>query len=57
MYYYNAPNYNPNLIFQGTHDEHQRLDKHTHENPVYRLQSKFTKRNRKNNNKTKNLLL
>lgn len=45
MYYYNAPNYNPNLVFEGHHDDHMRHDKHSHENPVYRLQTMFTKKN------------
>ena len=48
MCYYNAPNYNPNLVFQGEHDDHMRHDRHSHENPVYRLQSKFTRKNSKN---------
>ena len=48
MVYYNAPNYNPNLVFEGEHDEGVKHHRHLHNNPVYRLQSRFSSRNRKN---------
>ena len=41
MVYYNAPNYNPNLILEGSHSEEARFDKHLHNNPVYRLESRY----------------
>ena len=51
MIYYNAPNYNPNLVFEGVHDEGVKHDRHLHENPVYRLQSRYSSGNCKNKNK------
>ncbi len=47
MIYYNAPNYNPNLVFESEHDIGVKHDRHLHSNPVYRLQSRFTTKNRK----------
>ena len=51
MIYYNAPNYNPNLVFEGVHDEGVKHDRHLHQNPVYRLQSRHSTGNCKNNSK------
>ncbi len=45
MVYYNAPNYNPNIIFEGLHDNDVKHDKHLHNNPVYRLQSRYSSAN------------
>jgi hypothetical protein len=45
MVLYNAPNYNPNLVFEGVHNENAKHDIHSHENPVYRLQSRFSSKN------------
>ncbi len=45
MIYYNAPNYNPNLVFEGEHNIHSKLHTHLHENPVYRLSTKYQANN------------
>ncbi len=45
MIYYNAPNYNPNLIFEGEHNINTKHHTHLHENPVYRLSTKVQANN------------
>ena len=45
MIYYNAPNYNPNLVFEGEHNVNMKYHKHLHENPIYRLSTRFTSKN------------
>ena len=41
MTYYNAPNINPNLVFDGSHDNNAKHDKHIHNNPIYKLNSRY----------------
>jgi hypothetical protein len=45
MVFYNAPNYNPNLVFEGHHNENIKHDLHSHENPVYKLSHRFSSKN------------
>lgn len=45
MIFYNAPNYNPNLVFEGTHGYDIRMDKHMYDNPIYKLMSRYIKSN------------
>lgn len=45
MIFYNAPNYNPNLVFEGTHGYDIRMDKHMYDNPIYKLMSRYIKNN------------
>lgn len=47
MVFYNAPNYNPNLVFENEHNEHMKHDQHFHENPVYKLTSRYSTKNSK----------
>jgi len=43
--YYNAPNNNPNLIFERIHISNPSSETVFHENPVYRLTSRFISKN------------
>jgi hypothetical protein len=43
--YYNAPNYNPNLVFEGTHNEDVKHDRHILDNPIYRLNYRYSSKN------------
>lgn len=45
MVYYSAPNYNPNLIFGGEHNNQVKHDQHLHDNPIYRLTSRYSTKN------------
>lgn len=45
MIYYNAPNHNPNLVFEGEHNINTKHHTHLHENPVYRLSTKVQANN------------
>jgi hypothetical protein len=45
MIYYNAPNYNPNLVFESEHNANAKHHTHLHENPVYRLSTKYQANN------------
>lgn len=48
MTYYNAPNINPNLVFESGHDVNAKHDKHVHDHVIYRLNSRTIKGNRIN---------
>ena len=45
MAYYNAPNVNPNLVFESGHDSNAKHDKHVHNYPVYKLNSRYSFQN------------
>ena len=42
MVYYNAPNFNPNLVFEGVHNENVKHHKHLHDFPVYKIKSRYS---------------
>jgi len=42
MVYYNAPNFNPNIVFEGVHDENIKHDVHLHDFPVYKINSRYS---------------
>ena len=46
MAYYSAPSINPNLVFEGPHNNNVKHDKHVHNFPVYKLNSRYMIGNR-----------
>lgn len=44
--YYNAPNINPNLVFESFHNADVKHDRHVHNYPIYKLSSRSMMNNR-----------
>ena len=43
--FYNTPNYNPDIVFEGVHSYDIRMDRHPYNNPIYKLMSKYSRGN------------
>jgi hypothetical protein len=44
--YYNAPNANPNLVFESFHNSDVKHDRHIHNYPIYKLNSRSIMNNK-----------
>ena len=45
MVYYNAPNFNPNIVFESAHDDNVKHDNHLNDFPVYKINSRYSNPN------------